>query len=146
MDEVLFSNPKQLKMSDKEYELAMAITHLIKAAEKIGLTEDTKLEGTEQTSSRVNVHILRYAFEIYKVWAALFPLEHREFITNTEYELDVERPVKQAISAGGYTPISFPTRLDRLFNLMMPGVKTQDKRFWKPLLSYIPELRRSNYA
>jgi len=146
MNDVFFQDPKQLKMTDEEYELTIAITHLVKLADKIGLKEDTRLEGTERNSSRVNVHIIRYAFEIYKVWSALFPHERREFIENTKHELDVERPIRQAVKAGGYTPISFPTRLDRLFNLMMPGVKTQDKRFWRPLLSYIPELRRSNYA
>jgi len=145
MDQMFFSDPKQLKMSDEEYELAMAITHLVKLADKIGLTEETKLEGNEQNSHRINLHIIKYAFEIYKIWSALFPHERRDFIKNTEYELDVERPVKAAIKAGGYYPISFPTRLDRLFNLMMPSVKTQDKRFWIPLLKYIPELRRSNY-
>lgn len=146
MTDVLFQDPKQLAMSDEEYELTMAITHLIKLANKLGLTEDTKLEGTVDNSNRVNVVILKYAFEIYKVWAALFPFEHKSFIVNTEHELDIERPIKQAIKSGGYTPIAFPTRLDRLFNLMMPSVKTQDKRFWIPLLKEIPELRRSNYV
>lgn len=146
MTDVLFQDPKQLAMSDEEYELTIAITHLIKLAEKIGLTQETILEGTIENSNRVNIHITRYAFEVYKVWASLFPKEHRDFIENTQYELDIERPIKQAIKAGGYTPIAFPTRLDRLFSLMMPSVKTQDKRFWIPLLKYIPELRRSKYV
>ena len=136
----------QQQMTDKEYELAMAITHLIKLQEKLGINEDTMLEGSVSNCDRNNKHIIRFAFEIYRVWAALFPLEHREFIKNTEHELDVERPVKAALKAGGYSPISFPTRLDGLFHALMGSIKTQDKRFWKPLLSYIPELRRSNYA
>lgn len=136
----------QMSLTDKEYELAMAITHLIKLQEKLGINEDTMLEGSISNCDRNNKHIIRFAFEIYKTWAALFPLEHREFIKNTEHELDVERPVKAALKAGGYSPIAFPTRLDSLFHTLMGSIKTQDKRFWKPLLSYIPELRRSNYA
>lgn len=146
MQDDILAQYNALNLTPKEQELAVAVTYLTKLADRIGINEDTMLEGTEQNSSRVNIHIIKYAFEIYKVWASLFPHEHKEFIENTKYELDVERPVKQAISAGGYTPVSLPMRLDRLFNLMMPKVKTQDKRFWKPLLYHIPELRRSNYA
>lgn len=135
-----------IRLTDREYELAMAITHLIKLSEKIGIGSDTRLEGTKDNAFSNNKHVIKYAFEVYKVWAALFPEEQREFIKNTEYELDIERPVKQAIKAGGYTPIAFPQRLDQLFHTLLPNVKTQDKRFWQPLLHYIPELRRSNYA
>lgn len=146
MPDVLFSDPKQLKMSNKEYELTMAVTHLLKSREKVGIQDETRLEGSLKDAKHSNKHIIRYAFEVYKVWAALFPHEHKQFIENTEYELDIERPVKAAIKAGGNSPVSFPMRLDKLFHTMIPGVKTQDKRFWIPLLSYIPELRRSNYA
>lgn len=146
MTDVLFSDPKQLAMSEEEYELAMAITHLIKSGEKLGITQDTRLEGSLDSCMSSNKFIIRYAFEIYKVWSALFPAEKRDFIKSTVYELDIERPVKAALKAGGYTPIAFPTRIDSLFHSLMPSVKTQDKRFWRPLLTYIPELRRSNYA
>ncbi len=139
MADVLFTDPRQLAMSDDEYELAMAITHLLKSREKVGITDETKLEGS-------NNIIIRYAFEIYKIWASLYPHERKDFIEQTEHELDVERPIKAAIKAGGYSPVSFPTRLDRLFGTLMPGVKTQDRKFWQPLLSYIPELRRSKYV
>lgn len=146
MTDVLLSDPTQAALTDREYELLVAITFLIKTQEKIGITSETKLEGTVDNCKRNNQHIIRFAFEIYKVWAALFPQEQMDFIKNTEYELDVERPVKQAIKAGGYSPISFPVKLDNLYHTLIPGVKTQDKRFWIPLLSYIPELRRSNYV
>lgn len=145
-DDVLFSQPNQLAMSDEEYELAMAITHLLKSRDRIGITDETVLSGSKDNPKSGNATIIRYAVEVFKVWAALFPHEHRQFIENTKYELDHERPVKQAIKAGGYSPIAFPVRLDNLYHTLIPGVKTQDKRFWIPLLSYIPELRRSNYA
>lgn len=131
-----------VRLSDKEQELAIAITHLLKVRDKIGIDDDTQLDS----STVVNKHIIRYALEIYRVWGALYPHEHKIFIENTKHELDVERPVKQSIKAGGYSPIAFPVRLDRLYGALMPSVKTQDKRFWKPLLKEIPELRRSNYA
>lgn len=145
-DEVLFQDPTQLKMSDEEYELMIAITYLLTARNKVGITDKTELDGSIENCRRNNKHVIRYAFEIYKTWASLFPQERKQFIKNTEHELDIERPVKQAIKAGGYSPISFPMRLDKMFHTLMPGIKTQDRRFWEPLLSYIPELRRSNYV
>ncbi len=41
MADVLFTDPRQLAMSDDEYELAMAITHLLKSREKVGITDET---------------------------------------------------------------------------------------------------------
>lgn len=147
MTDVLFSDPTQLALSDKEHELVIAITHLMSSRNNIGIDDETRLSGSlKDITESQNKFIIRYAFEIYKVWSALFPEERREFIDNMAYELDIERPVKAALKAGGYTPIAFPVRLDGLFHTLMPSVKTQDKRFWKPLLSYIPELRRSNYV
>lgn len=139
-------NPIDVRMTPFEQELTVAITHLIQVREKIGISDDTKLEGSSENKERNNRHIIRYAVEIYKVWAALHPQEHLDFIEDAKKEIDIERPVRQALKAGGYTPISFPTRLDRMFGLLIPGVKTQDKRFWMPLLKHIPELRRSNYV
>ena len=138
-------SPIDTRVSDEEYELVVAITYLLKLRDKIGIKDTTVLEGAKGDPKRGNTTIVRYAFEIYKVWAVLFPYEHGVFIENTKEELDYERPVKQALKGGGYSPISLPMRLDGLFRILMPAVKTQDKRFWMPLLSYIPELRRSNY-
>lgn len=146
MTDVLLSDPTQAALSDKEQELVIAVTHLMSAGNKLNISENTRLEGSQDAAMRSNKHIIRFAFEIYKVWSALFPQERKEFIESTIHELDIERPVKAALKAGGYTPIAFPTRLDSLFHSLMPSVKTQDKRFWKPLLYYIPELKRSNYA
>lgn len=144
-DEIIIT-PQDVKMTPREQEEVVAVTFLFYARDKVGITDDTQLEGTSQHKERNNKHIIRYALEIYKVWAALYPFEHQEFIEDAKKEIDIERPVRKAIKAGGYTPISFPTRLDRMFGLLMPSVKTQDKRFWMPLLKYIPELRRSNYV
>lgn len=135
-----------LKMTDREYEIAMAITYLMNVADKLGIKDETELSGTVQNSDHVNKIIIRFAAEVYKTWAALFPWEKDEFIENTKYELDVERPVKASIKAGGISPIAFPIKLDGLYHTLMPKVKTQDKRFWQPLLRYIPELKRSNYV
>ena len=132
-----------LDIDDEQYEVVpdearIATEYLLRLKERIGIPDNTKLEEN-------NTKILSYAFQIYKVWSALYPEEHAEFIKNTEFELKYERPVKDAVKAGGYSPISYPMRLDRLFKILLPEVKTQDKRFWKPLLKQIPELRRTNY-
>lgn len=127
-------------------EVRVAIQYLIRLREKMGLSDDTKLEGTKKNSSARNKTIFRYALEVYRVWGALFPQERLEFIENTKYELTHERPVQDSVKAGGYSPTSYPMRLDRLYGILLPGVKIQDKRFWKPMFSGIPELKRSNYA
>jgi len=132
-----------LDIDDEQYEVVpdearIATEYLLRLKERIGIPDNTKLEEN-------NTKILSYAFQIYKVWSALYPEEHAEFIKNTEFELKYERPVKDAVKAGGYSPISYPMRLDRLFKILLPEVKTQDKRFWKPLLKQIPELKRTNY-
>jgi len=119
-------------------EARIAVEYLLKLKEQFGIPEEAQLEEN-------NSIILAYAAEIFKVWAALYPEEHREFIRNTEYELKYERSVKDAIKAGGYSPIAYPTRLDGLYHILLPKIKTQDKRFWMSLLKTIPELRRTNY-
>lgn len=119
-------------------EARIATVHLVRLKEKLGIPDDAKLEGDNKV-------VLAYAKEIYKVWAALYPEEHQEFIAATEFDLKYERPVKEAVKAGGYSPVAYPMRLDRMFQLLIPDIKTQDKRFWIPLLKDIPELRRTNY-
>ena len=120
-------------------EARIAVTHLLNVRNRIGITDDTKLEENNKT-------ILKYALEVYKVWAALYPHEHAQFIENTKEELKYERPVKDAVKAGGYSPTSYPMRLERLYSILLPGVKIQDKRFWKNMFNSIPELKRSSYA
>ncbi len=132
-----------LEIDGEQYEIVpdearIATEYLLRLKEKLGIPDNAKLEGK-------NTKILSYAFQIYKVWAVLYPEEYREFLKDTEFELKYERPVRDAVKAGGYSPISYPMRLDRLFKILLPEVKTQDKRFWRPLLRQIPELRRTNY-
>ncbi len=119
-------------------EARIAVGYLVGLKERLGIPDDAVLDKN-------NKLIISYALEIYRVWAALFPEEHREFIKNTEFELKYERPVKEAIKAGGYSPIAYPTRLDQMFHLLLPKIKVQSRTFWEPLLKSIPELKRTNY-
>jgi len=119
-------------------EARIATEYLIRLKDKFGIPEEAQLEENNRI-------ILAYAVEIFKVWAALYPEEHREFILNTEYDLKYERPITDSLKAGGYSPLAYPTRLDGLYKILLPKVKTQDKRFWMPLLKKIPELKRTNY-
>jgi hypothetical protein len=119
-------------------EARIATAYLIKLKDRLGIPDDATLEFKNEV-------IINFAKEIFKVWGALYPQEHREFIAATEFELKYERPVKDAIKAGGYSPISYPMRLDAMYGILLPKVKTQDKRFWIPLLKDIPELKRTNY-
>lgn len=138
--------PDDLSLSQKEHELAFAVAHLIQKSQKLGITNNTVLEGNEGNMFRANKTIIELAVEAYKVWVSLFPHEHKEFIENAKLDLDTERSVKDSIKAGGIFSVSYPTRFNQLMHVLMPSVKIQDKRFYKPLLQSIPELRRSNYA
>jgi len=119
-------------------EARIAVEYLLKLKEKLNIPDDAELEENNRI-------IITYAAEIFKVWAALYPEEHHEFILATEFELKYERPVKDAVKAGGYSPIAYPARLDSLYHILLPKIKTQNRRFWMPLLKTIPELRRTNY-
>lgn len=132
-----------LDIDGEQYEIVpdearIATEYLLRLKERLGIPDDAKLEKN-------NTKILSYAFQIYKVWSTLYPEEHSEFLKNTEFELKYERPVQDAVKAGGYFPVSYPMRLDRMFSILIPNVRIQDKRFWKPLLKQIPELLRTNY-
>lgn len=126
-------------------EVRIAVAYLFKIAQKLGINDEIELEGTQETAETSNLTVRKFAQEVYKVWASLYQNEHNDFIKSTEFDLTYERPVKEAIKGGGYSPIAFPMRLERMFGIFMPAVKIQDKRFWIPLLRSIPELRRSNY-
>lgn len=121
-----------------EDEVRIAVEYLVGLKERFGIPDDAVLEKN-------NKLILAYALEIYRVWGALYPDERKAFLEETAFELKYERPVKEAIKAGGYSPISYPTRLDSMYHLLLPKIKTQDRKFWEPLLKSIPELRRTNY-
>jgi hypothetical protein len=135
MDELLIGEDVYEQVPD---EARIATAYLIKLKDRLGIPDDATLEFKNEI-------IINFAKEIFKVWGALYPQEHREFIAATEFELKYERPVKDAIKAGGYSPISYPMRLDAMYGILLPKVKTQDKRFWIPLLKDIPELKRTNY-
>lgn len=127
-------------------ELRIAISYLLTLREKLGIGDEARLEGSKSNWKSTNKTIITYALEIYRVWGALYPYERLEFIDNTREELKYERPVQDSVKAGGYQPTSFPMRLEAMYSILIPGIKIQDKRFWKPMFSAIPELRRSNYA
>lgn len=136
---------EELYIGDEVYEVVpeevrIAVEHLVQTKDRLGIPDDFELCGD------INGIALRYVLEVYRVWAALYPEEHRDFIDTTEIELKYERPVKESLKKGGYSPTSFPVRFDRLLKVLLPKLKTQSKHFWKPLFSHIPELRRSNFA
>ena len=123
-------------------ESRIAVGYLLKLKDRLGIPDEATIADIPEKGVSV---IIKYAFEIYKVWAALYPEEHKEFIAATEFDLKYERGVKEAVKAGGYSPMAYPMRLDGLYHILLPKVKTQAKRFWVPLLKQIPELRRTNY-
>ena len=145
MTSMIDSQEPQIELQRVADEARIAIDYLMTIREKLGIKDTTQLGGTIQSSQTSNMVVRRFAKEIYKVWASLYPVEHKDFIKTTKIDLDYERPIQESIKGGGYSPIAFPMRLERMFGALMKGVKVQDKRFWIPLLKEIPELQRSNY-
>lgn len=138
--------PQDVSINPKEQELAYAISHLISQSRNLGIDDNTVLHGNQSNMYHANKGVIKYAIEIYKIWASLFPHERKEFSENTKFELDTERSVSESLKQGGIFSVSYPERYAQLLHLLMPGVKIQDKRFYKPLIQTIPILKRSNYA
>jgi len=126
-------------------ETRVLVSYLMNMRNRLGISDETELSGTQDTASHSNQVIRKYAVEVFKVWASTYPHEHALFIKDTEFDLENERPVKEAVKAGGYFPLAYPTRLEQMYKILMPGIKIQDKRFWIPLLKQIPQLKRTNY-
>lgn len=142
---------KSVKVGSEIYETVpdearIAVAYLFRLRDRFGITPESRLEGSKKDYKHTNRVIRRFALEVYRVWATLYPQEYDEFIEQTKHELKYERSVQDSIKAGGYSPTSFPMRLEAMYNILIPNIKIQDKRFWKPMFEAIPELRRSNYA
>lgn len=117
---------------------AMLTEFLFRIHERLGIPENI-------TVSDMNEASWKFVEQVVRVWQTGYPQEFSDWCLAVEYELTVERPVQQAIKAGGYSPLSYPMRFMQLMKAFMPDVKLQDKEFTRELLRRIPFFKTTNY-
>ena len=82
---------------------------------------------------------------IMQVWDKAWPHEKAQWIKEIKSELMVERSVAQSVKAGGYFPMSYPTRLYNMIHTLLPNQKLNNKDFIKQFISRYPFLKTTNY-
>mgnify|MGYP000859417653 CR=1 FL=1 len=134
---------KTITIDNEDYEIVsdearMLTEHLIDLKKKLGLPDTL-------TVNDLTPSVWKFVERLVIVWRRFFPYEYRDWVVGMENELKYERPIKQAILAGGYTPISYPMRLYNLMHVFFPNLKMQDKKFIKKFLRVVPEFKNTNY-
>lgn len=134
---------KTINVDNEEYEVVsdearMLTIHLVDLFHKLGIPSDL-------TASELTPVAWKFIERLVILWRQFFPQEYIDWCDGMINELKYERPVKQAIKGGGYTPISYPMRIYNLLHVFLPQVKMQDKVFIKKFLSLVPEFKNTNY-
>lgn len=132
-----------INVNNEEYEVvkdeARALTvHLIDLFHKLGLSAEITNEDLTST-------VWKFIERLVQVWKVGYPDEYIDWVDGLTYELKYERPIKQAIKAGGYTPIAYPMRVYSLMHVFLPKVKMQEKKFIKSFLQVLPEFKHTRY-
>ena len=83
---------------------------------------------------------------IMQVWDKAFPREKADWIKEIKEELTVERSIRASVKAGGYFPMSYPTRLYNMIHAILPNQKLNDKRFIREFINRYPFLKTTNYS
>ena len=82
---------------------------------------------------------------IMQVWFKYYPTEVKEWKKEILDSLDTERSIAASVSAGGYFPMSWPTRLYRMVKALLPKQKLNDDDFIHQLVGRYPILKTTNY-
>lgn len=132
-----------IRIDDEDYEIIndearMLTVHIVDLFHRLGIPSDLTVHDMNEVS---------WAFisRIVQLWKRFFPEEYRDWVAGMEYELKYERPVRQAIKGGGYTPISYPARVYNLIHVFLPDLKMQDREFAKKFVKLVPEFKNTNY-
>lgn len=83
--------------------------------------------------------------ELVELWYTFYPWELKAWKSELIDELDAERSVRASIDAGGYFPISYPTRLAKMLETYLPDQKLQDKTFIKKMVKRHPVFKMTNF-
>lgn len=132
-----------IKVDNEEYEVVsdearMLTTHLVDLFKRLGIPNDL-------TEHDLTPAAWRFIERLVEVWRFGYPHEYQDWVRGMEYELKYERPIKQHIKGGTYTPISYPMRFHNLMQVFLPKVRMQDKDFIKKFVKRIPEFKNTNY-
>lgn len=84
--------------------------------------------------------------ELVQLWYTFYPWELEAWRKEQLDELEVERSVKASNDAGGYFPISYPTRLYNMLDTYLPDQKLQDMKFIRKMVQRHPIFKKTNYA
>lgn len=120
-------------------EAVMLTNHLFWLKEKMGIPDTL-------TADEMNLSSWTFLMEVVKAWKIAYPAEYAEWIDGLVHELSVERPIKQAIKGGGFTPIAYPERVFHLLKVFFPKLALNDRKFIRGLVYRIPELKTTNYT
>jgi len=134
---------KNIRIDEVDYEIAtdearMLTVHLVDLFHRLGLPQDLTVHDMNEVA-------WKFMERLVQLWKQFFPYEYHDWVVGMEHELKYERPIKQAIKGGGYTPISYPIRLYNLIHVFFPKLKMQDKKFIKKFLFIVPEFKNTNY-
>lgn len=120
-------------------EAVMLTNHLFNLRDKLGIPKDLSEKDVNEVS-------WTFIKEVVRCWKTGYPAEYVEWREALEYQLSMERSVREAVKGGGFTPISYPERLYSLFKVFIPKVHLNDKKFVRGLIQRLPEFKRTNYT
>lgn len=83
--------------------------------------------------------------QIMQIWYKFYPQEVEEWKTDILDTLDLERTIAQSTKAGGYFPMSWPTRLYKLVKALLPDQKLNDDKFVHQVVGRYPMLKTTRY-
>jgi hypothetical protein len=134
---------KYIKVEDEEYEVVpdearMLTDHLVHLSDKLGLPDDLTVHDMTPSA-------WVFVERVVTLWRHFYPREYYDWVQGMEVELKYERPVREAVKGGGYSPIAYPMRVYRLLNIFFPKLKLQDKEFTKKFIRVVPAFKNTNY-
>lgn len=83
--------------------------------------------------------------ELVQLWYSFYPWELTAWKEEQLDELANERTVKESLRGGGYFPISYPTRLYKMFETYLPDQKLNDMRFVRKMVKRHPIFKKTRH-
>jgi len=83
---------------------------------------------------------------IMQVWMKAFPQEWTQWKQEILDSLETERTIAASVKAGGYFPMSYPTRLYKMIKTLLPKQKLNDDEFIHQMVNRYPFLKTTKYS
>lgn len=134
---------------DKLEEEYLSVEYLLKLYKRLGLKENITtsecLNKGDVTRANITTPVWKFIEALIVVWKALYPSEYEIWMRDFKNDLEIERPIKAHIKAGGYQPVAYPLRFVEMMRLFLPNIKLQNKEFIKKFVSLFPEFKKTKY-